>query len=162
MRLSSVVIILAAAFPSMAAAQPPERHAFEVSGGYAAFVDESMIEHATLGAGWRWRPTPRLAIGPELVFMQGPGLDRDVFVTGKVTFGGRPEAPVSGYVVADGGLMLHRAPFPFRAGPVWHREGAASVGGGVRVNVGERVYLAPEARLGWEPHLRFTLTVGFR
>jgi len=34
--------------------------------------------------------------------------------------------------------------------------------GGVRAEVGERVSIGAEYRLGWEPHHRLTATAGFR
>ena len=146
--------------PAILAAQD-SRSTVEVSGGYAGFVDEATIDHGTLGAGWRWRVTPRLSLGPEIVYMRGPGADRDVFLTGKLVLYATPASRASLYFVADGGMMLHRNDF-FRTGVEWFKEGAVSFGGGVRINATDRVYVSPEVRIGWEPHVRATVIVGWR
>ena len=142
--------------PAVGAAQTT---AVEVSGGHAAFMDEAPIHHATGGASFRWGMARRLSIGPEFVAMRGPGKDRDIFLTGKVTFDILPLARVSPYLVADAGIMWHSGNVPF--GTYWSREGAVSVGAGVRAAVTGRVYVGAEARLGWEPHLRVTGVVGW-
>ena len=72
-----------------------------------------------------------------------------------------PGRAVSPYFVADGGLMVSRLTF-VRAVEFWYREGAASFGGGARINLTPRVFVAPEVRLGWEAHLRFTAIMGWR
>ena len=41
-------------------------------------------------------------------------------------------------------------------------EGTVSGGMGVRLELGERVFLASEIRVGYEPELRFGVTVGVR
>ena len=149
--LTAVVCLI----PASAAAQisEPRPVALDVSGGYGAFVDESPVEHVTAGGAVRWRLSPKLSVGPEVVFMKGPGGDRDLFLTGKVVVDFAPRRRVSPYLVADGGLMLHRDAF-FPHSAFWSREGAVSFGMGARVRVASRIWLAPEVRLGWEPHLR--------
>ena len=146
--------------PAIAQAQDARRQAIEASGGYAVFVDEAPIHHSVIGGAWLWQATPRIGIGPELVYMRGPGSDRDLFLTGKVVMQATPDAAASLYFVADGGVMFHRAALP--RGPLWVREGAVSFGGGVRINVTDNVYVAPEVRIGWELHARATVTVGWR
>jgi hypothetical protein len=56
--------------------------------------------------------------------------------------------------------MVHQPEFDFLGGPYY--EGSFTGGGGVRFNVNDRWYVAPEARIGWEPHIRITGTVGYR
>ena len=146
-----------------AAAQAQEhRGTLDLSAGYAAFLDEDAIEHLAVGGAWRWRVTPRFSVGPEVVFMKGPGGDRDVFITAKVLVDFMPERRASPYFVADGGIMIHRDEFDFRSGPFWSKEGAGSFGGGVRIDITPRLFVAPEFRIGWEPHVRVTGVVGWR
>jgi hypothetical protein len=144
----------------MAAAQEPPRPSIEFASGYAGFVDESPVNHFTLGGGWRWHATRRLSLGPEIVYMQGPHADRDLFLTARLVLDSMPAARASLYFVADGGIMLHRD--GFLQGTGWYKEGAGSFGGGVRIDVTDRVYVAPEVRIGWEPHVRATVVVGWR
>jgi hypothetical protein len=142
------------------AQEAPSRFAIDVSGGYAGFADEAIVGHSAAGAGFLWRLTPRLSVGPEAVFMNGPDGDRDVFLTGKLVFDFMPARPVSPYVVADGGAMLHAS--QFIDGSYWSQEGAVSGGGGVRFNVTPKLSIAPEFRVGWEPHLRIGAVVTWR
>ena len=154
------VLVLLGFATSAYAQETSSRLAVDFSGGYAAFVDESAIGHFTLGGGVRWQLTPKVSVGPDLVFMRGPGDDRDVFLTGKVIVDFMPHRLVSPFVVADGGAMLHGDRYP--SGSFWGKEGAVSGGGGVRINVSTRVSIAPEFRIGWEPHIRFGTTVIWR
>lgn len=65
---------------------------------------------------------------------------------------------VAPYVVAGGGLMRHSNQFGGRS--FSSTEGAVIAGGGVRVRVTDRVFLAPEVTVGWEPHVRASVSVG--
>ena len=130
--------------------------------GHAAFLDEDPIDHFIFGGGFRYRLSPRVSIGPEVVYMIGPGRDRDLFLTGNIWFDFMAPQPVgirrvSPYVVAGGGLMRHQSEFiEFVA-----HEAAVTGGIGVRIALDERWYIAPEARLGWEPHTRLSANVGY-
>jgi hypothetical protein len=138
--------------------------AVEASAGYSGFIDESLIRHALFGASARYYVTPRLAIGPELVWMVGPGYDRDLFLTGNLTFDLlRPTTPgarlVTPYLVAGGGWFQHRDRFGSET--LASNEGAFTAGGGVRVWLSPRTYVAGEVRAGWEPHVRYSGHAGF-
>ena len=60
--------------------RPPP--AAELVAGWAGFVDDAMIHHGVVGGSIRWYLSPRVSVGPELVYMKGPGRDRDFFATG--------------------------------------------------------------------------------
>ena len=157
----AVAALSLSGFAAVANAQEaPSRFAVDFSGGYAGFADEAIIGHSAVGAGFGWRVTPRLSVGPEAVFMNGPDGDRDVFLTGKLVFDFMPNDPVSPYVVADGGAMLHADRFV--SGSYWSQEGAVSGGGGVRFNVTPRLSIAPEFRVGWETHIGIGAVVTWR
>ena len=131
---AAITVVL---FSMGAAAQTPKpAPAIEVSVGYAGFVDESLIGHALFGGSGRWYLTPRLSVGPEVVYMVGPDADRDLFVTGNVTLDLRRTPPagrrgVIPYVVVGGGVFQHRDRFG-HASFVSH-EGAFTGGGGARI-----------------------------
>ena len=161
MRRTITVLILGCVtslLAGTAAAQSP-RPAVESSVGYAGFIDEAFINHFVVGGAVRAHLSPRLSIGPEVTFMRGPGGDRDWFFTGNATFDLVPPGRrVTPYVLGGGGLMVHRESFV--SGPFTSSEGAFTAGGGARVNVGSGWFVAPELRMGWEPHVRYSVTIG--
>ncbi len=131
--------------------------------GWAGFVDDATIDHSIYGAAGRVYLTPRLAVGPEVVYMIGPDSDRDLFLTGNVTFDllpprqGRPRR-VTPFIVGGGGFFQHSD----RAGSFSFTsyEGAFTAGGGVRGWITERVYALADFRLGWELHARINAGIG--
>ena len=131
-----------------------------VSGGYAGFIDEGLIDHGTLGAGAEWVLTRHVAVGPEVIYAIGPGSDRDLFVLGVVRAGVLPYSrPVVPFVTAGAGLM--RNSMSFRGSSFSSSEGAFVFGGGVRLRLSSRAFGAPEFVFGWEPHVRVGVTAGF-
>lgn len=153
------VLVAWLSVPGMAAAQQASGQSLEISAGYAGFIDDALIDHAIVGGAWTLQVGRHVRIGPEAVYMSGPRGDRDLFLTGKVVVDFLPERPVSPYVVGDGGALFHRD--LVGTGPYWSSEPAASGGAGVRVDVNDRLYIAPEFRIGWEPHFRIGVVVGW-
>ena len=151
-------------FAAWAEAQTPRpAPAVDASVGYAGFVDESLIGHALFGGSGRWYLTPRVSVGPEVVYMVGPDDDRDLFVTGNLTLDLRRTPPagrrgVVPYVVIGGGLFQHRDRFGRESFVSY--EGAFTGGGGVRAWISPRTYVAGEVRAGWEAHIRYSGQVG--
>ena len=132
-----------------------------LTAGYAGFIDESLIKHVVGGGGAEWVVIPRIAVGPEVLYMVGPGSDRDLFIVGMARVGILPfNRRIIPFATAGGGLMVHWDRFgreTFRT-----TEGAFMFGGGVRVALARNVYVAPEFTIGWEPHLRASVNVGIR
>jgi hypothetical protein len=142
-----------------ASAQTP-RPAAEGFLGHAGFLDDSTINHSVWGAAARWYVLPRVAIGPELVYLKGPRDDRDLVITGNVTFDFVASPSITPFLVAGGGIFRHSDKFSGRK--FTSTEGTFTAGGGVRVPIGERLYIAPEFRVGWEPHYRVSVALGWR
>lgn len=169
-----VVRLLVTAYlllPGSALAQPPVEsvgRSFLIEGGpgYAEFVDSPPIEHSTWTFGGRVYVSRRVAIGPEVSLMSGPGIDRDSYLTGNVTIDLRaaPTAASSPvfvpYIVAGAGGV--RMTSQVGTGPYTSGEGAWTVGAGARIAPTPHWYIAPELRLGWELHWRTAVMVGFR
>lgn len=163
-----IVIGLAAPASAQTAVPPATTHtgpamAWEILGGYAGFVDESLINHGVIGGAARVQLGSRISVGPELTWMIGPGDDRDLFVLGNLTFDFVPQSPgypsrVSPYLIAGAGLFRHSDRFGNET--FASNEGAFAAGGGVRVMLSERAYAAVDARGGWETHLRVTAAIG--
>ena len=159
MKAFALALLLLALAPS-AGAQDRHTGAVEAVGGWTGFVDDAMINHGIVGGAARWNVSPRISIGPEIVYMIGPGEDRDLFLTGNVTFDVFSNRRVTPFFVAGGGLFRHSD--RVGSGSFSSTEGAFTGGGGVRFLIGERFYLAPEARLGWELHTRLSISAGWR
>lgn len=135
----------------------------EGSVGWAGFGDEGIVHHTLLGAGARYYVSRRVSIGPEVQYMIGPDADRDLIVTGNLVVdvlaptADRPRRTTP-YLVVGGGLFRHSD--RFQSGTFSSTEGAFTAGVGVRGWISDRVFLAVDGRLGWEPHLRVAGTVG--
>lgn len=144
---------------------PAPRPAPVVEGslGWAGFGDEGIVHHTLVGAGARFYVSRRFSLGPELQYMDGPDSDRDLILTGNIVFdvlgptATRPRRTTP-YLVAGGGLFRHSTRFISES--FTSSEGAFTAGVGVRGWVSERVFVAADARLGWEPHVRVAGTVG--
>ena len=157
--ITACALCLACALP--VAAQT--RASLDVSGGWMGFPDDGYLANEVLaGTALRIGVTPRLAVGPELVYVRGEGHSH-LILTGNLTFDlrapdARPRA--TPFLVAGGGLYQTRT--PFFGETFTSREGAFTAGGGVRVPAGDRGTLGVEARMGWEAHLRVNAVFGWR
>jgi hypothetical protein len=160
----SAIVAVWLSQPFVASAQSDSaRSAIEVSAARGAFLDDAPIEHAVIGAAARWYVSSRLSVGPEVTYAVGPGSDRDLFVTGNLTTDlrrARGSRRVVPYVLIGAGLMRHSDRFSGRtyASSEW----AVTAGGGVRIAATRRLWFAPEVRVGWEPHVRVGVTIGYR
>jgi hypothetical protein len=128
--------------------------------GHAGFLDDATINHSVWGAAARWYVLPRVAVGPELVYFKGPRDDRDLVLTGNLTFDFVAGRRITPFLVAGGGLFRHTDKFSGQT--FTSTEGTFTAGGGVRVPVGQHLYIAPELRVGWEPHYRVNVALGWR
>jgi hypothetical protein len=159
----AVILVLTVGAASAQTLEERPAPALEFLAGYAGFVDDATIDHSIVGAAARIYLTPRLAVGPELVYMRGPNWDRDLFLTGNLTFdvlpprNGRPRR-VSPFLVAGGGFFQHSD--RFGALGFTSYEGAFTAGGGVRGWISDRVYALADLRFGWELHSRVNAGVG--
>jgi hypothetical protein len=158
-----LTLVLTAGSAVAQSADPRPAPAIEFIAGYAGFVDDATIDHSIVGGAGRVYLTPRLAVGPELVYMRGPDDDRDLFLTGNVTFDllpprqGRPRR-LTPFIVGGGGFFKHSdrvGSFSFSS-----YEGAFTAGGGVRGWITDRVYVLADFRIGWELHARINGGIG--
>ncbi|MEQ1757335.1 MAG: outer membrane beta-barrel protein [Vicinamibacterales bacterium] len=157
-------LLVTIADSSVAEAQDGGRATLDATAGWVGFADDSIVSEGMVGGSGRIYLTPRLAVGPEVVFIRGTSHSHYV-VTGNVTFdfvrpaGGRG-ASATPYIVLGAGAFWTRQQFP--RGVFTSNEGAFTAGVGVRVPIGERVTVGAEARLGWELHARINGVVGWR
>lgn len=162
---SVLVACLAVAAPAAAQSPDPPRPGPVVEGalGWAGFGDEGVIHHTVASAGARLYVSRRISLGPEVQYFVGPGSDTDLMLTGNVVVdllappAGRRRRPTP-YLLLGGGFFRHSD--RFGSATFDSTEGGVTAGAGVRVWLTDRVYVAGDARLGWEPHVRLAATVG--
>jgi hypothetical protein len=160
-----VLLSIQAVLTQRAEAQEVPRAAAELSAGWIGFPDDGVtVSEGMVGGTVRWHLTPRVSVGPEILWINGSNHSHLV-LTGNVTFdlldprNGHP-APITPFIVVGGGMF--RTNESFFNGEFSSTEGAYTVGGGVRVNPSDRMTLGVDARLGWETHLRISGFVGVR
>jgi hypothetical protein len=159
---AAVAGLLVVARPASAQSARPSP-VVEISVARGAFLDETPILHGVVGGSARWYISRRVSLGPEVTYMAGPRSDRDLFVTGNLTVDLRPARPAARftpYLVAGAGLFRHSDTFSGQR--YTSSEGAVTAGAGVRIAATPRLWIAPELRVGWEPHTRVGVTVGYR
>jgi len=144
------------ALPAIAAAQGVPRPAAEFSAGWVGFADDGVVSEGMIGGSVRWYVTPRLSIGPEVLYMSGQNHSHSV-LTGNAVFDvlppmNRRPRPVTPFVVAGAGMFQTRE--TFRSSSFTSTEGAFTAGGGVRARVGDHLTFGIDTRIGWELHLR--------
>jgi len=152
--------VLAIASPALAQTRRPSP-LVEAHSGYAGFVDESWIKRAAIGAAARVFVTPRVAVGPEFLYLHGSGGEHDWTLTGNASFDLRrtPSARVMPYLIAGGGLLSQTT--NVGTGKYTARDHTFSGGAGARIALGPRFYIAPEFRMGFEPEIRIAGVIGF-
>lgn len=161
--VATLAAVPARAQSAAPAAPPQPSPTLEATGGWAGFLDDDVIRHGVAGAAARVYVTPRISLGPEVQYFVGPNSDRDLIVTGNLMVdllaptAARP-ARTTPYLVAGGGLFRHSDRFNGQS--FSSTEGAFTAGVGVRTWATDRVFVAGDARIGWEAHLRLAVTVG--
>ncbi len=159
----AAVALLAGPLSREAAAQERPRPAVEIAAGSVGFADDGIVYETLVGGAARLYLSPRVSVGPEFAHI---GSDRHshLMLTGNVTFdllrpSNRQPRRVTPYVVVGGGLYQTREQFPGR-GTYTSGEGTFTAGGGLRLLAGPRVTIGADARIGWEPHVRLSGTIG--
>ena len=135
----------------------------ELSAGHPGFVDDATIHNVAVGGSVRWHLSPRVSVGPELVYMRGPRSQRNVMATGNVTFdllSPHAERRWIPFIVAGAGLFRHSD--RFGAQGFSSNEGAFTVGAGVRAAITDCWFVGGEWRFGWELHSRLNGIVGVK
>lgn len=154
MRILRSVLLLALAGALAAPAQPGR---LEVRGdvGAASFLDDSRDDHLLVGASLRAYFTQRLSFQPEYQFLNGRGHNDSIFLA-NVAYDLRPASRrVVPYVIIGAGVMHHRQP-RFST-----TEAFFSGGFGAKIHLNSRWYIAPDFRIGVEPHFRASVGIGY-
>jgi hypothetical protein len=156
---ASVLTVAGIVVPTTAAAQDRPAPALDAHTAWFGFADDGVVSEAGFGAAFRWYVHPRIAIGPEAIYIQGDNHHHFV-LTGNLTvdlLSGRALEP---FIVVGGGMFQTHESFFDDA--VTSTEGAFTAGGGVRGRVSDRVSIGLDARVGWETHIRVGGVVSVR
>ena len=147
---------------------PPKAEVKGTAGG--ALFGEGEVPHVLVGGSFRFYVTRRISVEPEFLYLRHSENDEDYIVQPNVAVDLRePNKKVVPYLIGGVGAIHHRATFHFfdsnTGGPrpfdVSSTTWTASAGVGVRIFVTDRVFVSPETRVGREPTVRATVSVGY-
>ncbi len=133
-------------------------------------TDDESYPHLVVGAATRIRITRHWSIEPEFNYMRRSANDEDYVVQPNVVYEfSKKDDRFVPYLIGGVGVIRHRsiyrdtdfvtgAPVSFDTSyTTW----SASAGAGLKVFVSKNLFIAPEARLGWQPTVRAIVSVGY-
>lgn len=132
--------------------------------------DNPSYPHFVFGAATRIRFSRHWSIEPEFNYMRRSSNDEDYVVQPNVVYEFNSlGARVVPYLIGGVGVIRHKSVFhgsDFVTGaPVTfdtsYTTWSASAGGGLKVFVSKHLFVAPEARVGRQPTVRATFSIGY-
>ena len=111
-RIAVLALLIPQVLATAAFAQQRPSPAVDFSAGWVGFADDAIVGEGMIGAAGRFYLTPRIAVGPELLYISGDDHSHTV-LTGNLTFdligpaAGRP-ARVTPFLVVGGGMFQTR------------------------------------------------------
>ena len=152
-----VVVLL---FTSLVQADSKNEVRFIV--GKSAFLDEDTpFDHTVFGGAFAIGITERLRIEPQVLYMDGPENDKDFTITGNIAYDLIQSERLDLYIVGGAGLLHQRD--QIGTGPAFSSsEGTANGGAGIKIKLTDRLFVAPEFRMGTEPLFLFTVSLGYK
>ena len=149
----------------------PPKAEIRLAVGASGFTgDQDRIPHAVGGASLRVYVTRRVSVEPEFLYMRHSADDQDYLGQVSIAYDFTdPTKRVVPYVTAGLGVLHHRGRFfgqDFVTGQprvfdTSYTAPAASAGAGVRLFLTRRLFIAPEGRIGRQPSVRGTVTIGY-
>jgi hypothetical protein len=136
-----------------------QRGAIDVKGsiGATSFVDESAENHLHTGVAARFYLTRRFSVEPEFQYLYQSSRHSDTVLAGNLGWDFRTGRVVP-YV--SGGLGWMRSSFGISP-KFSSNEGFIQLGGGLKIYVTDAWFVAPDVRVGWEPHVRVSVGIGY-
>jgi hypothetical protein len=131
--------------------------------GTAGFLDEvTKFDHTVLGGAYVIKLAGRLRIGPEFLYMIGPGNDRDFTFSAQVAYALYETDKLEIYAGGGIGLMHHKDQFGI--GPAFTVTGIFYDGGiSSNVYLTNRIFVTPQFRIGIpEGAFLFTAGIGYK
>lgn len=163
MMRTMVVGLLGVMVPAIAEAQsaPWEQTLLEAHVGQGWFLDESAIRHDVVGIGMSRTASSRFWLRANLTHMRGPGQDRDWLLLGHASFDVVPDRHAAVPFVALG-IGASRYTNSNYGRDVEEYGPVVLLTAGVRVRLGDRWFVSPEAAMGFGPQTRLGITFGVR
>jgi hypothetical protein len=146
--------------PTAGSGSEDRKGAVEVRGTFGGSYFLDAPTHFVGGGAVRFYLTRRLSFEPELLYMRGSKSDQDLVFTANLSLDFATSKRVKPYVIGGVGFLHHRE--LTGAGTFTATGWSGSGGVGVKVFLTEKLFIAPEARVGWEPLFRVTGSIGYR
>ena len=127
------------------------------------------VGQKVVGGSVRYYITKRVSVEPEVMYRRGSETDQDYLFQPNIAYDFGGSERLVPYVIAGAGVIHHEGSFSgfdFVTGApqtfdTSYTTWTASAGLGVKIFVTKRLFVAPEGRLGREPALRGTISVGY-
>ena len=170
---ASAVLITLLATSHVAAqdSDPKPRAEIKMIVGASDFgTDDRSYPHLVTGTAFRVRISRHWSIEPEFNYMRRNSNDEDfVFQPSVVYEFDKKDNRYVPYLIGGVGVIRHKSVFngsDFVTGaPVTYDTSwttwSASAGAGLKVFISKRIFVAPEARVGYQPTVRATVSVGY-
>lgn len=126
--------------------------------GYTGFVDEGAENHLHTGLAARFYVTRRFSVEPEFQYLYQSSRHDDLVAVANLAWDFRTGRAVP-YV--SGGIGVMRSRFKGFTPTFVSNETFGQVGGGAKVYLNDSWFISPEARIGWEPHVRLSVGIGY-
>lgn len=149
----------------------PPKAEIKLTVGASGFTsDDGRIPHGVAGGSFRIYVSRRVSIEPEYLYMRNSPNDQDYLAQASVAYDLADSSKrIVPYVVAGLGVLHHRGQFfgvdfTTRQPRVFDESftaAAASAGGGVKIFLAKGLFIAPEGRIGRQPSLRATISIGY-
>ena len=150
-------VTIIAVWVALVGAAQAQRGRVELRGdvGTTGFLDDFSDRHLLVGASLRAYFTQRLSFQPEYQFLNGRSHTDSVFMA-NVAYDLRDSSRrVVPYFLIGAGVVQNRQ-FRFSTTSSFF-----SGGFGAKIHLNPRWYVAPDFRVGFEPHYRFSVGVGY-
>jgi len=169
----SAALMLFGFFPVLAQEQDltPPKAEIKLTIGAAGFTsDDGRIPHGVAGGSVRIYVASRVSVEPEFLYLRNSPDDQDYLIQTSVAYDlTDPTKRFVPYLIAGVGVLHHRGRFfgvdfvtrQPRVFDTSFTAFAASAGAGVKMFLTKRLFIAPEGRVGRQPSVRGTVSIGY-
>ena len=145
-----------------AMAQDADRIELKGVVGTFGFLDEVTDYHSVVGGAVRFHVSRVFRLEPEFLYMRESSRHEAYAFQTALIWEFRQGTGFHPYLVAGAGVLHSRFTFPGALRERFSSNEFTGGGGiGSRIRVGNRFWLSPELRIGWEPIIRATVSFGY-